>query len=60
MMVRVRAFLVGMVVVRTEVMTSLTVERMVFVKTLVGVLTLMTVDVVVTVTWVPLTENDLK
>jgi hypothetical protein len=59
-MVRVRAFLVGMVVVRTEVMTSLTVERMVFVKTLVGVLTLMTVDVVVTVTWVPLTENDLK
>ena len=60
MTVRVRAFLVGMVVVRTEVMTSVTVERIVLVKRLVGVLTLTTVEVVVTVICVPLTVNDLK
>lgn len=59
-MVRVRAFLVGMVVVRTEVATSVTVERIVLVKTLVGVLTLKTVEVVVTVTCVPLIVNDLR
>jgi hypothetical protein len=59
-MVRVRAFLVGTVVVRTDVATSVTVERIVLVKTFVGVLTLTTVEVVVTVTCVPLTVNDLR
>ena len=59
-MVRVRAFLVGTVVVRTDVATSVTVERIVLVKTLVGVLTLTTVEVVVTVTCLPLTVNDLR
>ena len=59
-MVRVRAFLVGTVVVRTDVATSVTVERIVLVKTSVGVLTLTTVEVVVTVTCLPLTVNDLR